>query len=151
MRSAKQRGLSIVMGAVALFVSASGMYAQGTITGRVLARVTNEPLSLAQVSVVGTSLRVSTDAEGRYTLRNAPTGTQQIRAVRVGYVEQKLEAEVSAGQPATLDFHMAQAVIQLAEVVTTATGEQRRVELGNALRRSAMSGPRSRLGARRIW
>src|SRR6201999_1706979 len=39
----------------------------------------------------------------------------------------------AAGQPATLDFAMVSAVVQLQEVVTTATGEQRRVELGNSI------------------
>ena len=33
----------------------------------------------------------------------------------------------------TLDFTLAPAVVQLQEVVTTATGEQRRVELGNSV------------------
>ena len=105
----------------------------GTIAGRVGARGTNEPISQARVSVLGTTLSVISDADGKYTLRNVPAGTQQIRAVRVGYVEQKLEAQVTAGQTATLDFQMTQAVVQLAEVVTTATGESRRVEQGNSI------------------
>ncbi len=43
------------------------------------------------------------------------------------------------GQTATLDFAMTQSVVQLAEVVTTATGEQRRVEVGTAVENLSVS------------
>ena len=93
----------------------------------------NEPLSDARVMVVNTSLIVPTGADGRYTIRNAPTGNVEVRVLRVGYQEQKKAVAVSAGASVTVDFAMKQAVVQLQEIVTTATGEQRRVELGNAV------------------
>src|SRR5205814_8619874 len=49
----------------------------------------------------------------------------------VGCEEQKKPITVSAGQTSVLDFVMTPVVVKLQEVVTTATGEQRRVELGN--------------------
>ena len=52
---------------------------------------------------------------------------------RVGYTEQKKSITGASGQNLTVDFDMPAAVIRLAEVVTTATGEQRRVELGNSV------------------
>jgi TonB-linked SusC/RagA family outer membrane protein len=75
----------------------------------------------------------ATDQEGRYTLRAVPPGTVTIRVLRVGYAETKKPAVVRAGQTVTLDFNMERAIVQLQEVVTTATGEQRRVELGNSV------------------
>jgi TonB-linked SusC/RagA family outer membrane protein len=106
---------------------------QATITGKVTANGTALPLADARVTVVGTSLIATTNGEGVYTLRNVPAGTFDIRVLRVGYQEQKKPITLTAGQSATLDFAMSQAVVQLEEVVTTATGEQRRVEIGNAV------------------
>lgn len=106
---------------------------QATIAGRVTAAGTGEPLSDSRVILVGTSLFASTNNDGRYTLRNVPAGTFTLRIIRVGYSEQKRSLTITAGQAVTADFQMSQAVVQLAEVVTTATGEQRRVELGNAV------------------
>src|SRR5207248_2200736 len=40
---------------------------------------------------------------------------------------------VSAGQVSTLDFALERAIVQLQEIVTTATGQQARSELGNAV------------------
>jgi TonB-linked SusC/RagA family outer membrane protein len=107
--------------------------AQGTVTGQVTTAETNEPLSDARVMVVNTSLIVPTGADGRYTIRNAPTGNIEVRVLRVGYQEQKKAVAVSAGASVTVNFQMKQAIVQLQEIVTTATGDQRRVEIGNAV------------------
>ncbi len=107
--------------------------AQGTVTGRVTASGTNQPLSGSRVMLVGTSLVTVTTADGRYTLHDVPTGAQQVRVIRVGYQELKKPVTVTSGQAATVDFEMTEAVVQLSEIVTTATGQQRRVELGNAV------------------
>lgn len=111
----------------------AGAFAQsGTITGRVTAQG-GPPLPDSRVTVVGTTLITTTNAAGQYTLRNVPAGPATVRVIRVGYQEQKKQATVSSGQPATLDFQLEAASVQLSPVVTTATGEQRRVELGNAV------------------
>jgi TonB-dependent SusC/RagA subfamily outer membrane receptor len=113
--------------------SASVAWAQGTITGTVTAQGSAQPLEEVRVIVIGTSVFTTTGADGRYTLRNVPAGTVDIRVLRVGYQEQKKPITVAAGQATTLNFVMAPTVVQLQEVVTTATGEQRRVELGNSV------------------
>ena len=59
--------------------------------------------------------------------------------IRVGYQEQKKSVRIVDGQTATLDFVMSTSVVQLQEVVTTATGEQRRVEVGNAVENISVS------------
>jgi TonB-linked SusC/RagA family outer membrane protein len=106
---------------------------QATITGRVTAAGTNEALTDARVMVVNSSAAGPTNSEGRYTLRGVPNGTVVVRVLRVGYQEQKKSVAVSAGASVTLDFVLTPAVVQLQEIVTTATGEQRRVEIGNAI------------------
>lgn len=117
----------------ALFASVlSAQGSQGTINVRV-----NEagggPIDQAQVLVVGTTLGGLTNAEGTFVLRGVPAGTQTVRVIRVGYSESKQTVEVQAGQTANATFQLTQVAISLAPVVTTATGEIRRTELGNAI------------------
>src|SRR6185437_5474755 len=104
-----------------------------TITGRVTASGTNEPLGEGRVMLVGTSIAATTNSDGKYTLRGVPSGTVEVRVIRVGYTEQKKAVTVTAGGATTLDFAMEPAIVKLQEIVTTATGEQRRVELGNSV------------------
>jgi TonB-linked SusC/RagA family outer membrane protein len=85
------------------------------------------------VILVGTAHGVGTNSEGQYTLRNVRPGTVELRVLRVGYAEQKQTVTVGAGETTTADFAMAPAPVALAPIVTTATGEQRRVELGNSI------------------
>ncbi len=124
---------SIVVLLAAIAAPSLAQAQQATISGRVTATGTNEPLSEARVMVSGTSIATSTNTEGRYTLRNVPRGVVTVQVLRVGYQEQKKSVTVAAGEAATLDFSLVQAVVQLQEIVTTATGEQRRVELGNSV------------------
>src|SRR6478609_8461384 len=79
---------------------------QGTITGRVTAQGTNEPLAETRVILVGTSLFTTTGSDGHYTLRNSPSGAHEVRVLRVGFQEQKKPVTVDVGQTATLDFAM---------------------------------------------
>ena len=104
-----------------------------TITGHVTATGSNEPLGEGRVMLVGTSIAATTNSDGRYTLRGVPSGTVEVRVIRVGYTEQKKAVTVTAGGATTLDFAMEPAIVKLQEIVTTATGEQRRVELGNSV------------------
>ncbi len=117
----------------ALVLLAERAVAQGSIAGRVSARESGAPLPETRVLVIGTSLVASTGADGRYTIRAVPAGTWDVRVLRVGYEEQKQSVTVANGTTATADFTMTTAVVKLAEIVTTATGEQRRVELGNSV------------------
>src|SRR5205814_5521711 len=119
--------------AALVVVVSPGWAQQATITGRVIAAGTNVPLGDSRVTVAGTNNMVATNGEGQYTLRNVPAGTVVVRVIRVGYQESRRSMTVAAGQTATLDFALERAVVQLQEIVTTATGQQARSELGNAV------------------
>jgi TonB-linked SusC/RagA family outer membrane protein len=103
---------------------------QSTINGRVTA--SGQPVSDARVYVVGTNAATATNADGRYVLRTA-SGVVDVRVIRIGYQEQKRSVSVPAGAAATADFSLVVSPVKLSEVVTTATGMQRRVELGNSV------------------
>jgi TonB-linked SusC/RagA family outer membrane protein len=111
-------------------VAPRAVHAQGTITGK----VTNEasaPLGDVRVLVIGTSVSAITGEDGKFTLHGVPNGSVDLQALRVGYQSQKKTVQVSGAS--TADFVMKQAIVQLDEVVTTATGQQRKVELGNSI------------------
>ncbi|MDB4912474.1 MAG: TonB-dependent outer membrane protein SusC/RagA [Gemmatimonadetes bacterium] len=117
-----------------LAVSSQALHAQGgTVTGRVTASGTNEPLSQARVLVIGTSNFGITGDDGKFTIRGVRAGAADVQVLRVGYLSRKQAITVTNGGTVTSDFTLAKSVIQLDEVVTTATGQQRKVELGNAV------------------
>lgn len=105
---------------------------QGSITGRVTDVSTKQPLVAARVFITGTALVTSTVTDGKFSFKVAP-GTYEVRVALVGYESQKKSVSVAAGQTATVDFELTASPFQLDEIVTTATGEQRKVELGNAV------------------
>jgi TonB-linked SusC/RagA family outer membrane protein len=123
----------LLAGALALAFAAPA-WAQsgsGTITGRIV-DAGSQPISDVRVLAVGTNAVAATNSEGRYVLRVA-SGAHTIRVLRIGFTEQKRSVTVPAGGTQTLDFTLTASLVQLSEIVTTATGQQRRVELGNAV------------------
>lgn len=104
---------------------------RGTITGRVT--TPNGEGLAARIVITGTTLSTQAGPDGKYTVRNVPAGTAEVRAMFIGYQAPKKSVRVVDGQEATLDFSMTPTAIELTEVVITATGEQRRVEVGNSV------------------
>ena len=111
----------------------AGAQQTGTITGRVTDAASGAPIPSAQLQIVGTNAGAITNEAGRYTIRGVPARTVTVRVLRVGYSELTRQVAVTAGGTATLDLTIQQASVNLTPVVTTATGETRRVELGNAI------------------
>ncbi|MBI1808250.1 MAG: SusC/RagA family TonB-linked outer membrane protein [Gemmatimonadetes bacterium] len=87
----------------------------------------------AQVAIVGTTIGGLTGADGKATLRAVPAGVQTVRVLRVGYGEQKRTVTVENGRTVAVDVALSAVAVNLTPVVTTATGETRRVEIGNAV------------------
>ncbi|MEO5567145.1 MAG: SusC/RagA family TonB-linked outer membrane protein [Gemmatimonadaceae bacterium] len=124
---------SIVVGLAVLATTARATAAQtATISGRVTSTA-NLPLAGARVVVVGTTITVVSGPDGTYSLRDIPPGAVEVRALRVAFKEQKRSVTVAPGQTATVDFALEASAVSLQEVVITATGEQRKVEIGNSV------------------
>jgi TonB-linked SusC/RagA family outer membrane protein len=117
----------------AALVKRSAPPAVGTITGRVTEAQTDTPIPQVQVSVEGTNRGSATAFDGRYTITNVPAGLHSVTARRLGYQQVSKEVTVVDGQMANVDFALQTATTRLSEIVTTATGEQRRAELGNTI------------------
>ncbi len=117
--------------ALTLCVVPAAAHAQATVTGKVTAL--GQPLVDARVLVRGTNLTSVTNSLGQYTIHNIPAGAQTLEVLRVGYRAQTAAATLTGTETKTIDFAMETAVVLLPDVVTTATGQQRRVEIGNAV------------------
>jgi len=113
--------------------SAQAQGQTGTISGRVTDAGSGQPIAAAQIAVVGTNQGTQTNTEGQFTLRAVAAGQVEVRVLRLGYSEQRQRVTVASGQTATLDVQMTASALTLSPVVTTATGQQRRVEVGNAI------------------
>ena len=85
------------------------------------------------MTIVRTRLSAMTDAAGRYTIAGVPVGELEVSTQRVGYVQQSRTVLVRDGVATTVDFELSAVVVRLDQVITTATGEQRRREVGNVI------------------
>ena len=111
------------------FFAALGMLplsAEAQQTGTVTGRVTNaggSPLGGARVQIVGTTLGTMSGTDGTYRIPGVAAGTQQVRALRLGYASQAVSVLVPAGGSVEANLTLAEAATKLDEVVVTATGE----------------------------
>ena len=107
-------------------------------TGGISGTVTNsqnlQPLSGAQVSVAGTDIGSLTGADGSFTLRGVPTGTQVVRAQLIGFGQVADTVEVSAGAMVTVELQLRRSAVNMEDIVVTGqAGQARRKEVGNAI------------------
>lgn len=105
--------------------------ATGTIVGRVVDSAGGQGLGRATVKVQGTKLTAVTSDSGTFTLRDVPEGDQVVVVRLFGYRPVNRIVTVKAGEPIRVHIALAVAPSILSGVVTTATGQQRRMEVGN--------------------
>ncbi|MGH7718993.1 MAG: SusC/RagA family TonB-linked outer membrane protein [Gemmatimonadaceae bacterium] len=119
--------LAVLAGAPA-WAAAQG----GTIEGRITDRASGQPITNAQVLIVGTTRGSLSGEDGTYRLANVTPGAVQVRALRIGYSAATQAVTVTAGQTVTADFSLAPSALQLDQVTVSAiTGQgQRRREQG---------------------
>jgi TonB-linked SusC/RagA family outer membrane protein len=122
--------------AAALLLGPPALHAQGTgtIAGTVRSASTQQGLSSAQVSLVGTQLSTQTDAVGRYTLGGVPAGSRQLQVRLIGYGTQGASIELGAGQALTVNFDLEEKAIELSQIVVTGTpGATEKKAVGNVV------------------
>ncbi|MEO7502527.1 MAG: SusC/RagA family TonB-linked outer membrane protein [Gemmatimonadaceae bacterium] len=107
----------------------------GTITGVLKDSETDRPIVRGRVTIVGTALSVPTSDNGAYTIRGVPAGRVEVRAYSLGHESERQTVSVATDQATQVNFSLRLVAVQLSEIVTTATGLQRRLELGNDIAR----------------
>jgi hypothetical protein len=119
-------GVSKAVNYVTFFVFITlmvGVAWSGT-TGKVSGSVEDSdgnPLPGAAVTVEGTRLGASTDADGRYVILLVPPGTHSVTANLIGYHRTTVAAiRVNTDLTSKIDFELAQSTIEVGAVVVTA-------------------------------
>jgi TonB-dependent starch-binding outer membrane protein SusC len=105
----------------------------GTVTGKVSELVSGQPVAGAKVEIVGGDISTTTRSDGLFRLNGVPEGRVRVRVTRLGFKAQEQSVDVGASATVSVDFVMSRVPTSLSEVVTTATGDQRRVELGHVI------------------
>ena len=101
----------------------------GTITGRVLDAGTQQPVADVSVFVEGTRRGAVTAADGTFTIGGVPSGSQTVRARRIGFGAPVQVVVVPNSGSVSVIFALDRKAAVLEEVVTTGYGTQRRLAI----------------------
>ena len=107
--------------------------AAGVVVGSVTDAATGAAVVRAVVGIDGGSRRASTDDEGRYRIADVLAGSHTVSVRRIGYAPADRSVVLADGATEAVDFALTPVASRLNEVVTTVTGQQRRLEVGNAI------------------
>jgi len=102
----------------------------GIIEGFVREKDSGTPVIHAEVSVVGGG-RALTNENGRYEIRDVEPGPRTVVVSSIGYVADTSVVMVPEGGRVVHNVVLEVSPTKLADLVVTATGRQRRVELGH--------------------
>lgn len=133
LRSGLLRCAAAALALVAGNTPLSAQATSGSIAGQITDSASKTPLAGARIQIVGTQLVATTRAEGRFTIRAVPAGQYEVRVLAVGYSSARAKVTVTAGGIAEANVAMVPVAYSLDDLVYTATGEQRRLELGHTV------------------
>lgn len=106
--------------ALVLLVPAARAGTTGKISGRVLDGK-KQPVSAANVIVIGAPLGALTDDDGRYMILNVPAGTYSVKVSMLGYrAVTTTGVTVSADNTTRLDLELVETPVAMQEVVVNA-------------------------------
>lgn len=142
----KGTGLEIVPGSATTFVireisntnpqvqkdtSTPDQSIRGAIMGKVVDSTTGKAINGALVSITPGDLTTTTDDQGNFIFNNIPPGAHSVSVRVFGFRQAAQIVDVSANRRSGVSFMLRPVASALTEVVTTAIGSQRRVEVGN--------------------
>jgi len=110
----------LITGVFGLMLVAQPLLAKGVIKGRVFDKNSKDALSYANVIIKGTAIGTAADADGMYSINNAPDGAQTIVVSYIGYVSINVDVNIPANGTVKRDFGLEPEVLQGKEVVVTA-------------------------------
>jgi hypothetical protein len=97
------------------------LYSQGSISGTIKDKKTNEIIVGASVYTLGTTTGAFSDIEGNYTISNVKSGVHDIVISYISYQSDTLRnIRVTNGKVTHLDIELTETVTQLSEVNVTA-------------------------------
>jgi len=105
----------------------------GTVVGTVTDANTKRPVVGAMVSLDNARGSIQTNANGEYQITGVVAGSHGFRVRHLGYTVFSTTIAVRDDEAARLDVLLIPSATRLSEVVTTAIGNQRRLEVGNVI------------------
>ncbi|MBK6902390.1 MAG: TonB-dependent receptor [Saprospirales bacterium] len=94
----------------------------GVIRGTVANSINNDPISFANLLVVGTDFGATTDLDGTYEITGLPPGLYDIQVSFVGFKDEtRYEIQVSNARPVEVNFLLEEVSTDLQEVVIKAS------------------------------
>jgi len=106
--------------------------ASGIVTGIVMDAATKRPVPNASV-VIDSGRPVRTREAGGFTIADVPAGLHKLTVRALGYRAYSITVTVRDGATETVSVALIPSATTLTDVVTTATGDRRRFEVGNAV------------------
>lgn len=119
--------------ALLLTLGAASLARAQAVRGVVTDSASQKPLAGAMITVVGTSNRAYTSADGRYQLNGVAAGNVNIRAQMIGYAPITRPLTIIEGTDATLDFTLVLRAIELEDVVAIGYGTVQRDNLATSV------------------
>ncbi len=111
--------------------------ATGRITGRALEKG-NDPVSFANVVVLGTKQGTMTDETGAFVIAGVPVGTYQVKLQAIGYDPIIQTVQVNAGQTAVVNFAVGQSK-QVTQVETIEVRAEKRIDTKSSTTKQSIS------------
>lgn len=103
----------------------------GNVFGQILDSTSGKGIEGASIAIEGSQLSVKTDSKGSFFLRGIDPGTYIVTVRALGFATAKKSIVVESGKLVNFNVSMRASASTLNEVVTTATGKQRRVDISN--------------------
>lgn len=121
----KQFGLIITF----IIISLVTFSQTGSVTGKLIDEISNEPLAFANIIIRGTTQGTTTDIDGKFTIENIEPGFIQLEISFLGY-QSKVTQEINiiSGRTTNFDIKMEKSAQQMKEVIVEASPFNRPVE-----------------------
>jgi len=108
--------------------------AAGTVAGKVIFDITNQPVHGATVIIIGARRTITTTEAGTFEIPNVPVGTYEVIAQREHFSAARKTVIVTAGQTSTVEFTLSiEAVHENVTVTASASGTATTFESFNAI------------------
>jgi len=98
------------------------------VAGTVVSATDSAPVAGASIAIIGTTLRMTTDAAGRFAFPRAPGDMLDLLAARIGYVPEIASLPAGADDDTTVIVVLPPNPVQVSPVIVTASREEHLAE-----------------------
>ena len=116
-----KRIFSALVAALCMVLSAGATDTDAHIYGHVIDRNTGEHLPYIVVLLRGTTIGVTTENTGHYTIRNVPEGDFVVEVSAIGYKTQTRSIHIAKGRSYEVNFSLEEDFVQIDGVIVSAT------------------------------